>query len=219
MRTKLTESTDIALETHLYFCRHGETEFNKRGIVQGRGVDVPLNATGISQARALGKRLDRYDVSAVYASTLLRARQTASIVSDVIGVNSVYFLRDLEEMSWGIKEGLPPTPELKQSFIQLISEWQSGNFEYAIPGGESVLDVKSRALRVMAYLVEKHRGQHTIIIAHGRLLRILFASILKDYGLKKMEDIHQDNTCFNHLVYTNEVYDVMTINCTLHLNR
>ena len=66
------------LETTLYVVRHGETEFNRKRMVQGRGIDAPLNEKGVSQAKALARFRD-WDVDVAYSSTLLRAKQTARI--------------------------------------------------------------------------------------------------------------------------------------------
>ena len=96
--------------TTLYLVRHGETDFNRRGIVQGKGVNAPLNETGRMQAVSLASALKPVRFGAIYASTLLRARQTAEIVAEMQGFEDEITHRDgLNEISWGVLEGQPVT--------------------------------------------------------------------------------------------------------------
>ena len=72
--------------THLFLVRHGETDYNRKGIVQGRGVDTPLNEKGLQQAQALARRMTDEAIDAVHSSPLTRALQTARCVAESCGV-------------------------------------------------------------------------------------------------------------------------------------
>lgn len=206
-----------AAETHLYLVRHGETDYNRRGIVQGRGVDVPLNALGRQQAEALAARSLDFQLDAIYASTLLRAKQTAQTVLDQNRNVPLTFLRDLEEMSWGAYEGLEVTAELREEFNKLRTEWGQGNYTFSIASGESALDVQQRGLAAINYILEQQAGKRIMVVAHGRFLRILIASILKEYGLENMERIKHANTGVNYIIHSSSGYQMQYLDNTDHL--
>jgi broad specificity phosphatase PhoE len=65
----------------LFLIRHGETDYNLNHLMQGRGIDAPLNETGELQALAVAEYLERYDIDHVISSSMLRARQTAGAIS------------------------------------------------------------------------------------------------------------------------------------------
>lgn len=208
---------DDAAVTHLYLVRHGETEYNRRHIVQGRGVDIPLNDLGKMQAASLADRSVSFDLDVIYASTLIRARQTAEVVAQRNINLPLIFLKDLEEMSWGAYEGMERTDDLLEKFIQMRDEWRSGNYAFSLGGGESALDVQERGLRALNYIVDKHRGERVMVVAHGRFLRILIASVLQEYGLPRMEEIKHKNTCVNYLTHSVAGYEAHLLNDIDHL--
>ncbi len=208
---------DGAAETHLYLVRHGQTEYNRRHIVQGRGVDIPLNALGQRQANALAKRSVDFELDVIYSSTLMRAKQTADAVAGKNETVPVVYLRDLEEMSWGEYEGMERTDELKNKFIQMRDEWQGGNYTFSLGGGESALDVQQRGLKAINYIVGRHQGERVMVVAHGRFLRVLIASLLDEYGLPRMEEIKHKNTCINYLTHTPAGYTAHYLNNIDHL--
>lgn len=208
----------LETSTTLLITRHGETECNKNSIVQGRGVDVPLNQTGISQAEALAHRLKRFDVDEVYASTLLRAKQTAKIIAKGIENNAVTYLNDLEEMSWGVYEGMKLSSELITAFDEMKQAWKNGDYHFRIKGGETLNEVLVRGTRALNFIVEKHAGKNILIVSHGRFIRILLASIMEGYNLGRMGELKQGNTAFNHLILTDGRYKPVILNCIDHLD-
>jgi 2,3-bisphosphoglycerate-dependent phosphoglycerate mutase len=102
--------TDTAGELALfagpfYFVRHGETESNVLGIVAG-STDVPLTARGRTQALAAAEMLKAAGLTAVYSSSLVRARDTAHCIADALGLR-VVIIPELAERNWGELEGKP----------------------------------------------------------------------------------------------------------------
>ncbi len=207
----------IKSETHLYLVRHGETEYNRRRIVQGRGVDVPLNELGHRQARALADRSIQFDLDVIYASTLIRARETAQTVADANGDTPLVYLRDLEEMSWGTYEGLEVSGKMREEFDNMRDQWRAGNYEFSIGQGESALDVQKRGVAAINHIVSRNAGKKIMVVAHGRFLRIVIASILKEYGLQRMEEIKHANTGVNYLTHTDDGFLMRYLNNTDHL--
>jgi len=146
-----------------WFLRHGETDWNAHGLTQGN-VEVPLNATGVAQAHAAGALLRGRGICTVVASTLGRARETAAIVADAIGLD---FSTDpgLREASFGTREG--------QAMGTWFEDWVRG--DYKAPGGESFAELRARvaeaANRVLA------RPGAILIVGHGGMFRALRAEM------------------------------------------
>ncbi len=121
----------------IYIIRHGETDLNRRRVLQGRS-DHPLNETGLAQARAAAESLEEISFQQVYTSPLLRARQTAQIIAP--GVRPVVDRR-LIEMDYGPYEGMDlhaPAPEVIEFFRDFVHN-------PAPPGMEPLEKVVERA--------------------------------------------------------------------------
>ena len=146
----------------LVVVRHGQTDWSVAKRHTGR-TDIPLNATGRRQARALRAPLSRWTFSAVYTSPLARARETAELAG--YGARAVV-LDDLMEWDYGEYEGLTLAQirERRPGWVL----WRDG-----VPGGESIDDVAARAARVIE-TVKRDTGV-VLLVAHGHLLRVLTA--------------------------------------------
>ena len=204
--------------TTLYLIRHGETEHNRRGIIQGGGVDSELNAAGRAQAEALAQRLRTVSFDALYASTLQRAKQTADILAPPHEPLPRTYLRDLSEMDWGVFEGEPPSPERDAAMGALKSAWREGAYDRAVEQGESIRDVQDRAQRALRHILAREAGGTTLVVTHGRYLRVLLATLLDDYGLEHMQDLGHSNTCVNRVVVDGGRARADLQNCTAHLS-
>ncbi len=185
----------------IYLARHGETDYNRKRIVQGRGVNSQLNATGQAQAQRLGVRMAEVHLDAVYSSPLTRARQTAEIVREYqpSPLPPLRLLEGLEEIGWGELEGLPASAATRDAFERLHAQWAAGDFDTPVPGGESIRDVQKRSLAAWRTILTAQPGGDVLIVAHGRTIRVLLASILPGYGLERMQDIRHGNTSLNVL--------------------
>ncbi len=206
------------MRTTLYLVRHGETDYNRRRILQGRCINSSLNATGRRQARALARRLAGVPLDAVYTSTLDRAAQTAEIVLEGRAPVPLFRLPGLDEMSWGVYEGRPATDDMQRYLDAMYARWAAGVFDEPVEGGESILDVQTRALEALDHITARHAGQTVLVVAHGRLLRVLLASVLEGYGLARMHEIEHANTCVNQLHHQAGRYEAHLLNCTAHLH-
>ncbi|KAI9175776.1 hypothetical protein H9P43_006140 [Blastocladiella emersonii ATCC 22665] len=165
----------------LILCRHGETALNADHILQGSGVNPPLNDRGRAQARLLGARLAKERIDWIVSSELLRARQTADEVAAHHPTVPRDVFADLAEISWGVLEGTK-SPDI----AKLHTAWDQGDFDYSAERGESPKQVSQRAGAQLFALIDEARrrpraasGPYTIaIVIHGRLLRILLATLL-----------------------------------------
>lgn len=182
----------------LLIARHGETDYNLKGLLQGRSIDAPLNKTGWTQAEQLSRYLTNYSADKLYSSSLQRTWQTAKPFSDKFKLETVRE-KGLDEMDFGKYEGIPymeASDELKE--LKLI--WQSGSLNTPIPGGESPVEVFERANDVIQRDIENRNGDTLVYVLHGRLIRILLSKWL-GYGLENMHKIEHQNGAVNHLVY------------------
>lgn len=216
MTDALPRTTDA--DTTLYLVRHGETEYNRRGIIQGGGVDSTLNAAGRGQAEALAQRLRTVSFDALYASTLQRAQQTADILARPHEPLSRTYLRDLSEMDWGRFEGEPPSPERDEEMGAIKADWRDGAYDRTVDGGESIRDVQTRAQRALRHILAREVGRTTLVVTHGRYLRVLLATALHDYGLEDMQELDHSNTCVNRVVVEDGRARADLQNCTAHLS-
>lgn len=204
--------------TTLYLVRHGETEHNRRNIVQGGGVDSTLNSAGRAQAQALAQRLEPVSIDSLYASTLQRAKQTAEILVQPHEPLSRTYLRDLREMNWGVLEGEPPSDERDASMAAVKADWQEGAYDRALEDGESIRDVQERAQRALQHILAREAGRTSLVVTHGRYLRVLLATLLDNYGLQHMQELGHSNTCVNRVTYEEGRARADLLNCTAHLS-
>ena len=218
MQDTIDEVVADRAQTLIYFVRHGETEYNRQRIVQGRGIDSVLNETGKQQAELLARRLDSVPFDAIYTSTLRRARQTAKILARSHPQAPVSYLEDLEEMAWGVYEGAHPSSHRDEALDAIKSQWREGIFHEPIEGGESILDVQERAMRAVDHILEQEQGRTVLAVTHGRYLRILLASLLDEYGLQRMHELPHSNTAVNRIVCCEGTFEADLLNCTAHLD-
>lgn len=206
-----------AESTTLYVTRHGETDYNRDHIMQGSGVNTSLNETGRAQAEALAERLSDARIDAVYASTLIRARETAKIVAAPHEPIPYAYLDDLKEISWGVYEGTQPTKERKVAMQSIKEKWRSGQVDLPVEGGESPRQVERRARRAVDIIMEAHAGQHVLVVTHGRYMRIMLASLLYDHDLTQMPNVPHANTGLYVVRHHNGTFVADVTNSVSHL--
>jgi len=140
-------------ETPFYYLRHGETDWNREGRFQG-WTDVPLNATGLSQARAAAELVRDLGIRAICASPLARALDTARIVATATGA-PVSVIDDLRECGFGVREG--------ETYGAWYEAWRGG---MTPEGAEPYRDFLARALKGVNRALAAEAGP-VLIVAHG----------------------------------------------------
>lgn len=197
----------------IYLIRHGQTDYNLRGIVQGSGIDAPLNDTGKAQAEAFHKAYKTTAFDKVYTSTLQRAIQSVDgfIKQDIPHER----LSGLNEISWGTREGTEITPEEDEYYYEVIKEWQSGNTSLPIEGGESPEMVQKRQKEALDQILQGE-DECVLICMHGRAIRILLCLML-NYPLKYMDEFEHTNLCLYKISYTGNMFSIDWHNDTRHL--
>ncbi len=199
----------------IYIIRHGETDLNKLGIVQGRGMDTSLNDKGLEQAEAFYQAYKQIPFDKIYTSSLKRTHQTVKKFID----RNIPWVQypGLDELGWGIHEGQENTEELMSHFHTLISQWRAGELHLKFERGESPLEVKERQLTVLEHLIEENDDQNILICMHGRAMR-LFLCLLTNRPLAEMDNFPHSNTTLYKLGYDGKEFHILDFNNTNHLN-
>ena len=161
-------------KTTLFLMRHGQTDWNLAGKMQGH-VDIPLNATGREQAKRVAHFLKKKPVSlaALYSSDLQRAHQTAQEIAEVFALE-ITLAADLREGHLGKMQGLT-----KQEYHALFGPFDYQVFPEEI-GAEPRDKVVARALNYLHLIVQKHKGEQVGIVTHGLVLGSLIAHLGHD---------------------------------------
>lgn len=191
-------------ETRIGWVRHGITEWNQRGIIQGV-TDIPLSEEGLTQARLLAERLsnegEQWD--GIYCSDLQRAWKTAEILSERLGIPLRTDVR-LRERSFGAAEG---TTEAER-----LARWGK-DWRQLVPDQESDEIIRARGHEFVDELIEKHPGEAWLIVTHGSFLARMLQSLCRD-----LQDSHLRNMSLTILERQPEGWKSLLHNCTLHLS-
>lgn len=155
---------DVALDEALqrvpfWYLRHGETDWNAQGLSQGN-VDIPLNPTGLAQARSAAARLRNHGIATIVSSPLSRARDTAELAGEALSL-PVQIDDDLREVRFGVQEGHPMS--------DWFSHWVAGNF--TPEGAETFAELRNRAVLAVNRAIAL--PPVVLIVAHGALFRAL----------------------------------------------
>lgn len=174
----------------LYFVRHGQTDYNLRGIVQGSGINSDLNELGRKQAKAFYEAYKHIHFDRVFASDLKRTHQTLAP-----WLKAGYSLETdsaLNEFSWGIHEGAEPTSSQRAEFEAMLKKWTAGDLSLSVPEGESPLVAWDRASDFFEKIKQEGSGRF-LFCSHGRQLRIILANLLGEH-MSSMEKYKHSNT-------------------------
>ena len=159
----------------LLLVRHGRTQWNAERRYQGQ-TDVPLDAIGRAQVRALGERLADETLDAVFASTLGRAQSTAAAIMARHDLPIQPEPR-LLEINVGAWEGLKQA-EIEARYPEELAVWQEDPVRHGPPGGETVGQLAARARAVLDDLAERPDNESVLLVAHGGLLSTMIAVAL-----------------------------------------
>lgn len=200
--------------TNIYLARHGQTEYNRKKKIQGRGIDASLNGIGKEQARAIAADLQGITLHRIVSSSLKRSRQSASIVAKEFDLQVASY-KELDEMDFGVFEG-QPISEVQTELEAIHERWKAGEVDYTTESGESPKQVFERADKRARRIIEQHQNLNILFVLHGRLLRILLSDWLA-YGLAQMYKIPHANGALYHLQWNGSDFKSVYLNKTDHL--
>jgi len=198
--------------TEIILARHGETEWNVEEIFRGR-IDIELNETGIKQAELLAEYLSEVKIEAIYSSPLKRALRTAEVIASHHKL-AVEIAPGLIDFNYGKWQGLPHQ-EVKDKYNELYTEWTSRPDKVKIPAGESLNDVRKRAIGVVDEVTAKYEGT-VVMVSHRVVNKVLICALL---GLDNSHfwNIRQDTCGITTFAYENERFILTTHNDTSFL--
>lgn len=160
----MTPRPAVDMSTHITLIRHGETDWNAEGRLQGH-LQIPLNRRGRAQAEALAAHLQGTRFGAVYSSDLLRALQTAWTIVRPSG-QEVRADQRLREWDLGVLVGLSRAQaEREQPHAARIRCEHLVN--EPIPGGESLRQRFERVTGVVGEIAARHQGECVLVVSHG----------------------------------------------------
>lgn len=162
-------------EARLILIRHGETEWNLEGRIQGYHGDSPLTPNGRTQARQLAARLAGEEVGALHASDSGRARQTATPISAALKMD-VVFDSALRERDYGEFEGWTYL-ELERREPEAYRKFRSRDPHYAPPGGESGARFRDRIIAALERVASLAQGRQAAVVTHGGVLGIAYRRV------------------------------------------
>lgn len=185
--------------TRLIAIRHGETAWNVDTRIQGH-LDIPLNDTGLWQARQVGQALAHEPVAAIYSSDLLRAWATAEAVAQATGA-PLTPERGLRERCFGDFQGRT-FQQIEDESPEQALRWRKRDPDF-VPegGGESLSMLRERIERTVHVIAARHPGQQIVLVAHGGVMDVLYRLATRLH-LQAPRTWQLTNAAINRLLWT-----------------
>lgn len=200
----------------IYLLRHGQTDYNLKKLVQGRGIDAPLNDQGRSQGEAFCRFYAKVPFEKAYVSSLCRSYQT---IEPLINAGlQVEKLSGFDEFNWGDYEGKSFSYGPHGFYQEMLQAWSSGNLDFSSPGGESPNEVAVRQNAALASVFSNNHRGPILICMHGRAMRLLLCT-LTGKPASQMDFFEHDNTSLYVLssYESSDYYQVKVFNSLEHL--
>ena len=199
------KSRAILSTKKIYLLRHGQTDYNRQGIIQGSGVDSSLNEVGEWQAQRFYEAYHNVQFDRIYTSALQRSIQSVQGFIDKGIPHEKH--PELNEICWGNREGTYVSPETDHAYFDVLRKWQEGECHLSIEGGESPEDVAARQRTFLDLLLSRPDEETVLICMHGRAMRILLCVML-NYPLHCMDIFEHHNLCLYSLHHTGSMFSV-----------
>ena len=199
--------------TRLLVLRHGQTDWNASGRIQGQ-LDIGLNDTGRWQAERLAEALAHEHIDAVYSSDLMRARETAAPLARARGLDLRLDAR-LRERGFGRFEGLS-FEEIEQRWPDEAARWRRREPDFGPGGGEALQSFFARCVEAALRIARAHAGQHVALVAHGGVLDCLYRAATRA-EMTAARTWQVNNAVVNRLLATGEGFTLVGWNDDRHL--
>jgi broad specificity phosphatase PhoE len=178
-------------------------------------TDLPLDERGEYEAELVSSRLGEVDFAAVYSSDLVRARRTAEIIALPHGLE-VCQDPDIREINYGEWEGLGEA-EIRESYgDELFESWKADPENVRIPGGETFIELRDRAVPAVERIVAAHAGETVAVVAHKSVNRVLICAWL-GLSVGRYKQMEQGNAAINSAVFDGNRVVLETVNDVCHI--
>ncbi|WP_158735843.1 histidine phosphatase family protein [Alteribacillus sp. YIM 98480] len=190
--------------TTICLVRHGETNWNRLGIMQGQ-KDISLNEKGIKQACLCGDFLKREHWDIIVSSPLKRAKKTAEIIGAYIGMDKVLEMDEFKERFYG------------EDVKAMKTSRKTALLGPDIKETESIQMLTDRSLLGLTILVNKNPGKKILVVSHGDVIRAILSAVSNreiSYDKVKLE-----NASLNLLYYNTNKWNIDGYNLISHLEK
>ncbi|HEY4505216.1 MAG TPA: histidine phosphatase family protein [Candidatus Paceibacterota bacterium] len=154
----------------IYIIRHGLTNYNKIGRINSRGVDEPLAPEGVAQAEETSQNMPEGIVK-IYASPLLRTRQTADILNKDLGLE-IEYAPELMEVDFGLFTDRTWV-EIEEEYKGFRRSFTDQTYDFTSHNGESITDVVGRARKMIEKIKKDHVNERVLLVTHGGVVRAI----------------------------------------------
>lgn len=200
------------MKKQIYVIRHGQTDYNVRQVVQGRGINSDLNETGIKQAQMFYQKYKHIPFDTVYTSSLKRTQQTVQYFFESIKHIQRH---EIDEIDWGVFEGVEHHPSLHEKYYGIIESWKLNNLDNKIEGGESANELKNRIMPFYEEIISNSE-ENILVCTHGRTLRVLMC-LFMNVPISEMDNFKHENTCLYQLSLNGKICEIIKANDLSHL--
>ena len=199
--------------TTLILIRHGETEWNRAGRIQGH-TDSALTPEGIAQAEACAARLRDERIDQIIASDLGRAQHTAALLNKPLQ-QPLRFDASLRDRSFGIAEG-STYAELDRLYPELFSRVREVDTHYSVDGAESRAQFHQRVRDSIRTIAAHHPGQRVLVVTHGGVLGAIYRW-LHHLPIASPHKIDIPNVGYNRIAHTDDEWQIEVWGDVSHL--
>jgi probable phosphoglycerate mutase len=204
---------NAAIDTTLVLVRHGETEWNRQGRIQGH-TDSNLTSIGIDQAEAIAVRLAAEAFDRLVSSDLGRAHHTARLIAKHVALE-VYTDAHFRERGFGIAEG-KTYAEIDREFPGMFSRIRDAAPEFAAPGRESLRQFHERVSSILNKYAVMHAGKSVLVVTHGGVLGAIYRW-LTDLPIASRHKIDIPNAGYNRLRHDGNTWRIENWGDVAHL--
>lgn len=189
--------------TMICLVRHGETDWNAQGKIQGR-TDIPLNELGKQQAKECRDFLSQSNWDVIISSPLKRAKQTAEIINEGLHIPLIE-MEEFQERSFGDAEGMP--------LDERIRKFPDRNY----PNQEERSDLQARLLKGIKQIHSTYRDKKVLLVAHGAVINAILSMFSKgEIGSGKTSLI---NACISTVQFLEDKWNIIDYNQVSHLTK
>jgi len=204
------------MKTTLIFVRHAEAEGNKFRRFHG-WTDSGITDKGHLQAKCVADRLKDLKMDVIYSSSLKRAMETASYISNAKNL-TVRTTERLKEINGGDWEDIPWT-ELQQRWPEEYDTWENRPHAHRMPGGESMDEFQQRLVQEVMFIINENPGRSICIVTHGTAIRAMLCHF-RACTLEEMSNVAWcDNTAVTVIEFENGVFHTVTEGDSTHLGK
>jgi broad specificity phosphatase PhoE len=199
--------------TRLLLVRHGQSEWNAAGRIQGQ-IDIQLNEVGLGQAQRIADRLADETVAAIYSSPLLRAKVTAEAIAARFNLPVTSDER-LMEYDFGTISG-STWNDVVENHPEFASRWLEDPWAVPVAGSEGRVNFAARVMSAVSDIVARHPAEQVIVVAHGGTFGVYLTAML-GLDLNRRHPFHFGNTSLSLVEVRDGTFHIHYLNSTCHL--